>query len=492
MRIIIDGFDPTVLYLISSYLTLERKVMITVRTQSIRLLIALCPILLPMPATGLSSLAKNDPYPVFSSVDPQDYLYTREKLQIKDPELAKRKKDTVGISISPFGQNADMGRNVNGVRANLGDLTGNWGMIPLLYGPIPPGKTLAPTLQIALDNLFPGIASGDLNDGTKIDPNQQFGYFAVPLEYRKRGVRFELDADIYAGFGLQFQMGLASMSQTSTGFIDLTECTPSRCQFDPAPLTGANVIKYLMSEAPTIAKEIQLDICNYCQTSVEEIRALLFWRRGFELNGEDDDWASLLLIPFWNIGGTVSPGNENRFSQNGFNRAFAVPFGNNNHSGVGFTVGLDIDFIESIEIGAEVGMTYFFKKNFEKFRVPNSPYQSGIYPFTTDVSIQPGYNWNFGAKIACFHFLERLSGYFEYIQVEHKPDDIKLRKCQDEGFFLPQQLECQSGFKAKFIDAALNYDISPNIALGVFWQAPISQLNSYRVSTIMLSFNATF
>ena len=466
--------------------------MITVRTQSIRLLIAVCVILIPMPAFGLSSLAKNDPYPVFSSLDPHEYLYMHEKLRIKDPAFAAKKRDNVGISISPFGQNANNGRNVSGVRTELGDLTGNWGMIPLLYGPIPPGRTLAPTLQVALDNLFPGVAPGDLSDGTKIDPEHLFGYFSVPLEYRKRGVRFELMADIYAGFGLQFQMGVASMTQTSTGFLDLTICTPEGCHFNPTPLTGENVVKYLMSEIKSIAEEIKLDLCNFNQTSVEEIRLSLFWRRGFELNGDEDDWPTFLLVPFWTVGGTVSPGNDSRIVQGGFNQAFAVPFGNNNHSGVGFTAGLDIDFVESIEVGAEVGMTYFFKKNFDKFRVPTSIYQSSIFPYTTDVTIQPGFNWHFGAKIACWHFLERLSGYLEYIQLQHKQDDIKLRKCEDEGFFLPEQLECLSDFKVKYIDTALNYDISPNICLGVFWQAPISQQNAFRSSTIMLSFNATF
>lgn len=466
--------------------------MIRARTHSTWLLLAAYCLLANAQVHALSSLAKNDPYPVYSSLDPHTFLYTHEKLRIKDPELAKRKKDNVGISLSPFGQNADRGRDVDGVRSPLGDLTGNWGMIPLMYGPIPDGKTMAPTLQTALDNLFPGVAPGDLNDSTKIDPNQQFGYFSVPLKYRKRGVRFELMADIYAGFGVSLQTGVVSMTQTNTGFVDLTVCTPSDCQFDPAPLTGQNVEKFLMSELKTIAKEIKLDICDYCQTSIEEVRINLFWRRGFELNHDDEDWPGFLLIPFFTIGGTVSPGDENRISEGGLNKAFALPFGNNDHSGIGFTTGLNIDFIESIEIGAEVGMTYFFQRNFEKFRVPTSVFQTSIYPFTTDVSIRPGYNWHFGAKIASFHFLERLSGYFQYIQMEHKQDDIKLRKCEDEGIFLPTQLEKVSGFKSKFIDVALNYDISPNIGLGMFWQAPITQRNSYRSSTIMLSFNASF
>ncbi len=466
--------------------------MIMVRTLLARLLIAGCFLALHLPAYGLSSLAKNDPYPVFTSLDPHTFLYTHEKLKITDPDFAARKRDNVGISISPFGQNAERGRNLQCVKTELGDLGGRWGMIPLLYGPIPNGQTLAPTLQTALDNLFPGVTPGSLNDGTKIDPTQNFGYFSVPLKYRKRGVRFQMQADIYAGFGLTLETGLVSMSQTVTGFINLTECTPSDCQFDPAPLTGQDVNKYLMSELKPIASEICLNICDYCETSVEEVRMNLFWRRGFEINKDDEEWPHFLIIPFFEIGGTVSPGDENRIDDGGLDRAFFVPFGNNDHSGVGFSTGLNVDFVESIEVGAEVGMTYFFKRNFDKMRVPTSEFQSGIYPFTTEVSVHPGFNWHFGGKIAAYHFLDKLSGYFQYIQMEHKPDDITLRCCEDAEIFLPQQLEKISGFKAKFIDVALNYDISPNIGLGLFWQAPISQRNSYRSSTVMFSFYATF
>ncbi len=457
----------------------------------------------PLPLQALSSLARNDPYPVFSSVDPHEFLYLHEKLQVKNPELAARKRDNVGITISPFGQNADRGRNSHCQKVTLGDLNGRWGMIPLLYGPIPPGRTLPPVLTTALENLFPGATPGSLNDGTKIDPNQDFGYFSVPLKYRKRGVRFELAADIYAGFGLSVQAGIASMSQTNTGFIDKTGCTIPTCAnitagtatgspFNPSPLTNDTVRQYLMSELKTIAKEIGLDICDYCQVSVEEVRINLFWRRGFEINQNDEDWPTFIIMPFLTVGGTVSPGTDKRLDNQFFNRAFYVPSGNGEYSGVGFTGGFDIDFIESIEIGAEVGMTYFFERKFSKYRVPTSEFQTSIYPFTTDVKIHPGFNWHFGAKIAAYHFLDKLSGWFEYIQMEHKPDNIQLRNCEDVNSFLPQQLEKTTGFKAKFIDVALNYDISPNIGLGLFWQAPISQLNSYRSSTVMFTFYTTF
>ncbi len=466
--------------------------MMTARTVLLRLLIMGCFLAVHLPVHTLSSLAKNDPYPVFSSLDPHTFLYTHEKLKITNPDFAERKRDNVGIALSPFGQNAERGRDLDGKKVPLGDLTGRWGMIPLLYGPIPTGKTLAPILQTALANLFPGVSAGSLNDGTKIDPDQDFGYFSVPLKYRKRGVRLQLEADIYAGFGLSIKTGIVSMSQTNTGFLDLTSCTQPTCPFDPSPLTDKDVRKYLMSELKPIAQEIGLNICDFCETSIEEVRIQLFWRRGFEINKDDEDWPHFLIIPFFQIGGTVSPGDEDRLDEQSFDKAFALPFGNNDHSGVGFTAGLNIDFVESIEVGAEVGTTYFFERNFEKVRVPTSVFQSGIYPFTTDVSVHPGFNWHFGGKIAAYHFLDRLSGYFQYVQMEHKQDDITLRKCEDAGTFLPEQLEKLTGFKAKFIDIALNYDISPNIGLGLFWQAPISQRNSYRSSTILFSFYATF
>lgn len=465
--------------------------MIAVRRANIRIIIV-CFFLSYTSVNALSSLARNDPYPVFSSLDPHTFLYTHEKLKIIDPEFAKLKRDNVGISLSPFGQNADRGRDFRGRRVELGDLMGRWDMLALLYGPIPPGRTMAPTLQTALTNLFPGVAVGDLNDPTKIDPNENFGFFSIPIEYRKRGVRVVLQGDIYAGFGISLETGVVSMTQTVTGFIDLTPCIPTICPFNPAPLTPAQIETFLMSQLQTIAAEINLDIGNFCATSIEEVRVNLFWRRAFELNGNEEDWPHFLLMPFFVISGTVSPGTDTRLTSGGLNKAFATPFGNNTHTGIGFTTGLDIDFVESIELGAEVGMTFWFKRNFEKFRLPTSESQLGIYPFFTDVEIRPGLNWHFGGKIAAYHFLDRLSAWLQYIQMQHCADDINLRKCEDEGIFLPQAFEELTAFKAKFINVGLNYDISPNISLGLFWQAPLSQQNTYRSSTVMFSFNATF
>lgn len=468
--------------------------MITMRRQWLVVCIGIGMLVTSRELGALSSLARNDPYPVYTSLDPQDFLLTAEKLRIREPDFASRKRSNASISISPFGENAERGRNLAHKRVVLGDLEGRWGMIPLLFGPIPPGQTLAPTLQTALANLFPGVAPGTLSDPSKIDPNQDFGYFTVPFKYRKRGVRFQLEAMIGGGFGVNIETGLASLTQTHTGFIDLTGCVAPTCPFNPSPLTNAQVIQYLMEPLDQIADEIQLGLCDFSAFSVEEVRLNLFWRHIYELNTEENEegYPHFMFIPYIEVSGSVSPADVKDPNKENFNEAFAAPLGNDDHSAVGFTAGLDFDFVEAMEIGAEVGMTYFFKHNFDNFRVPTSEYQTGIYPYRTSVTITPGFNWHFGAKIAAYHFLDKLSGYFQYIQMEHKQDSITLRKCEDEGIFLPEVLECRSGFMAKMANIALNYDLSPNMGLGVFAQLPLDQRNAYRTTTIMLSFNASF
>ena len=461
------------------------------RTNILGISFALFALIAMVRIEALSSLARNDAYPVFSSLDPQDFLLTHVKLQIKDPEFAKLKNDNAGISISPFGQNAERGRDLDGVRTPLGDLKGRWGMIPLLFGKIPPGQTLAPVLETALNNLFPGVAPGDLNDPNVIDPNQEFGYFSVPLKYRKRGVRFDLFAYIGGGFGVNFQTGVVCLSQTSTGFIDKTCDVTFGCPFQPS-VSKEDVEKYLMKPLKTIAEQIKLSLCDFSEVSIEEIRFNLFWRNAFEVNKNLDDWPLFLFIPFLELSASISPGETKDPDNQLFNKAFAVPFGNNDHTAVGFTAGMNFDFIESIEIGAEVGSTYFFKQDFDSYRVPTSACQTGIFPFRTSVRIRPGINWHFGAKLSAYHFLDRLSGWFQYVQMEHKPDSITLRKCEDLGFFLPEVLECRSSFKVKVANMALNYDISPNIALGIFVQLPLGQQNAYRSTTVMFSFNGNF
>lgn len=481
----------------------------------------------PLIEATLTTLAKNDPFPVFTTQDPHTFLLLKKKLEYKDIDFAACMGETFCFSISPFAQNANHGLNYQGGRTEgfclqgpggltdpcgvnpdvcladlcntdttcgagrlkdrcteLGNLEGLWNMPALLFGPTPQGHTLAPTLQIAQEALYPNQPL-PLEDNSLIDPAQRCGFFSVPLSYRKRGLRFDMAAQICGGLGFDLQTGVADITQTLIRFVDLTPTSTLILDNPCFSCDRCNVEDFLMDELDDIADEICLDLCDFHELSIEEVRFNLYWRTLFDLNRDCREWPRFLLVPFAMFSGSVSPGkvNTNR-------KPFAVPFGNNGHNALGFSGGLNFDFVDTIEIGGEIGFTHFFEKDFSCFFVPNFEEQRGIFPFMTNVSIQPGHNWHFAGKISAYHFLEHLSLYFQYVMIDHGQDKIETCPCDDA--FLPEVLECLSNWRVKLGNVGANYDLTPNCGLGFFWQMPFSQRNAYKSTTVMFSFYATF
>ena len=467
----------------------------------------------------LTSLAKNDALPMFTTLNLDDeYLLTREQLEYKfdgsdgrEYEWADKKRNRAGIFLSPFAQNADRGKMITGQLCNptispcpwlndtpLGDLTGRTSMIAMLYSNavdgftnFPQGQTLPESLTSALNTLFPITdtatgARGGLNNEGNIDPAQQYGFFSFPLTYRKRGIAFEASVLFAKNFGLLAQARVSTIRQVSERVIDLTAGS------DFAPLTSASVTKpntenFLMDPLGTIAEEIHVNLCNFIKTAMEEVWINLYWRQAFPMNeNAESEWARFLLIPYVEVGAGGSFGKlDNDF------KFFAVPFGNNKHNSVGFTAGINFDFLQTIEIGGEAGYTHFFSRTYCR-PIPTSEFQSNLFPFSTNVKVSPGGNWYFGARIAAYHFLEHLSMYFEWFVLDHAQDTICLTEPDPTNAFLPGDLACTTSFKTKLGNAGFNYDLSPNLGLGFLWQIPFSQRNSYRSSTLMASINVTF
>lgn len=458
----------------------------------------------------LTTLAKNDPIPMFTTLNLDDaLLLTRKQLLYKfdalngwDYEWADKKKDHVNISVSPFNQSADRGKTIKGSLCPavtdtcstlgdtpLGDLTGRTDMIALLYGKVPEGQTQPTILATASAKLFP--SGTGLNNEANIDPNQQLGFFSFPLKYRKRGLRIEASGQLPLGFLLQMQAGFASIRQTREDTINKTNLyDPTTSNFTPVTPTVDvdNVNEYLMNQVVAIADELNIDFCDFIETSLEDIRFNLYWRQFFAVNEEaESSWARFLAIPYLELSGSLSPvrvDNGRKF--------FALPFGNNRHSSAGLTAGINLDFIETIEIGGEVGFTHFFKKEYCNMPMPTSQFQQNLYPYSANASVTPGENWHFCARLAAFHFLDRLSMNFEWYVLDHQPDHITVLTPDPTNAFMPEVLECRSSFKVKLGNIALNYDFSPNFNVGLLWQIPFSQRNAYRSSTIMAGINVTF
>lgn len=453
----------------------------------------------------ITNYSKNDPFPIFSTLDPEQlFLYTYHCMELKGLATDRKRQEWFNLSISPFGQNANDGKNSFNVITPLGDLNGRWGMVPLLFGPTPQGKVFPPALVTAQSVLFPTVPMGTpIDDPASVDPGQNLGYFSIPMEYRKRGLRFDFSAQILCDFGLNLKVGLADIRQTAQ-FVNLTcnataPCSTTACSLTTAcinpnnpALTGANVNTYLMNTCVLneIANQINWSLDNFCKFSAEDIRLGAYWRHAFPINpgGSTEDCfccPTFLLIPYAQLQGSFAVGYVRQY-----NHPFALSFGNNSHNALGATAGINLDFTDTIEIGMEASATHFFERGFCNVPVPTHPCQSGIYPFQTDVNIQPGNNYEFAAKMFAYHFVECLNFHFQYVLIRHECDCFRLQ-CPDPAF-LPHLLEKRSCWTAQVANIGLNYDISPHISLGFLWQAPISQRNTYRSTTVMFGFNATY
>jgi hypothetical protein len=318
------------------------------------------------------------------------------------------------------------------------------------------------------------------------DTSGNVGYFSVPLKYRKSGVRFELSVQPVEDFGFTFQAGLADIKQTLTSFIDLTPTVSLDDSIFPA-LVVQQVETLLMSstQADEIFRQIGLEVCDFEEDSVEDIRYFFWWRRAFQVNNCNEGWPRLLFIPFAQLEGTAAIGKKQNRA-----KAFALPFGNDGHTSVGFSAGFHLDFEDTIQFGFFGGYTHFFPRTIANFRVPNSTQQSGVFPCSTTVKRSPGHNSIFGALFHAYRFLERLSFWAEYDYIHHTEDTLTLTSPDDA--FKPRVLECLSKWRVQVLNTGLNYEISPNITIGFAIQWPIVQRNAYRATTLAGSLIGTF
>jgi hypothetical protein len=477
------------------------------------LLISLATIFIAHDLSALSNLARNDAYPVFSTLDPYNFLYKREKMDMKGLDYGTKNFEFLGLSISPYGQTADSGKDYDGTSTDeshtvpLGDVTGKWAMVPMTFNngnacddgfyPCDLSCTLSNARQKLFDkwqsNYTEAYNDQNFNNPSALDPAELCGFFSNDLKYTKRGCRLELAANIRGGFGFTTQASFADINQTLLTRTNTTPATGTDCPTVPA---YEDVNKYLMKEITNIAKEAGYDLSDFHESGVEEVRLNLYWRKAIAVNRDRKGYPKCLLMPFFVASGSFSPKTISP------HKIYAVPFGNNGHNAYGFSGGLNIDFFESIEFGAEGGLTHFGPRDICNFPIPNSPLQKGLYPFNTTVNYCPGHNWHFATTVAAQRFLENLSVYFQFVIIHHEKDCFQIKDngqtCCDSGEkmklenFTPSTLINRSMWTAKVGNLAFNYDVSPNISLGFLWQAPLAQRGTYRSSMVMASFNGTY
>ncbi len=511
---------------------------------------------------GFPSLTRNDPLPFFSNYYPYSYLSQKQKAALMAYSYAYA-ENRFRVSLSAYGQFATRARDSEAHTINIGDINGRWNMLGLFYD------------QKMRDVLYPVLGMTpptDGPDGTNpckslienpiyVDPNQEFGFFTIPVKYQKFGVRLESELLLidrcYYAVGLRVQWGITDVRQNLRGSFEAddmdltgqalgraspgaqrglsTSMPPTTLPLPQPPIAVAppyinaltspvppcpmpintnncveqiqpfvpcdtetwcfafpatckqTVIENIMKQTDIIANILGLDVCNYHKIGMDDLRLSLFWRQIFIMNEDDERYPRLLFMPFLELGVGIPMTKE---IPN--NKMFAVPIGNNHHTYAGGKAGFTIDFLDTIDIYAAGGFSYFLKRDYCNYRMPTSPAESGIFPYCADVNLKPGTTWNFDIGMNAYHFLENLTFWGQYSYVSHAQDKIVVCKSFiPEGSqyyytgFDVERAECFSKWESQLFTAGFNYDLTDNFSFGVLWQGPLAVRNAYRPGTWM-------
>lgn len=506
----------------------------------------------------ITTLNRNDPVPPYTVDNPFALLGTNQYEFLKGFTKDYHKQH-FAIEIMPFYQRASRGANACGCDTELGDILGRWNMIALLpYNTctivnnrpvytstntdLPCGYTHPTKLITIRDQLLTEIYDLVATSGSRVpeelktvegllsvqatntSTTGKFGFFSVPMNYKKSGVRFNAQIYIGKGFGVDAQTGFADIRQCAT-FVDQTPTATRNNPFNDLTIDAAEpqhadrvytatwvqickkVSLILMSQLDQIVTNSQINksICQYHASSIEDIYAEIFWRRPIRVNKDvkGEEYPQFLFIPFIAVGGSFGVAKVPCQNQ-----LLGVAFGNQCHNSARFRAGMSLDFYDAVQLNVEFGGTFFNTKTFNSYPMPNNEFQYAIYPHATTVKIKPGDNWHTAIGFNAQHFFDQFSFTFNYIFASHQKDCIELAcnnlnyaagahgeetTCRDDIHpFKPCSLMCKSEWTVQVFDAALNYAISPYARIGVMMQIPFKRKNAYRSSTFAASLFASF
>ncbi len=438
-----------------------------------------------------SRVTQHDPYPLYTAMYPYNFLSLNERRTEKGMDSIFD-SEHFRWSVSALYSNADFSTTFFKEKNQpLFNLTGAWNVVGVFYNQSPVQPTsgtgpleltpfqafLAQKLDISTDlNTDEAKAFRHVIDPANVDSKQQFGFMDVPGEYRKYGLRTQIEALFFWGFGMRASTGVSDIRSTPCiahklpdPFKDTTESTElrrdERC--DPLALSceatgrectvfdedaGENrsarlesftepqkklVLNKIIDQFDTLAKELGYDPSAYNETDIEDIDFQLYWRRPILINESRPQWPDMFVTPFL-IGHATVP-LADRVDPT---KLFALAHGNNDFAAYGLSGGFSLDFVDMVQIAFDAGMTRFDEEHRTNIPVPTSPLQQGILPRTANANIKPGTNWSFGASLYAYYMYERLSFGIEYRLVHHTEDEVtftSVNKLSDEQLKLANE-----------------------------------------------------
>lgn len=373
-----------------------------------------------------------------------------------------------------------------------------------------------------------------LNPTTLAQDKKYFGALSVPFTYERLGARFECNFEITPFFGLYARTGFSQIKNIihNNGIKDLStdsqatitipnattpiykaslynglytsngvnmtpeytgQTAPNNSTFtvgaDPFATTAFdNNVTNNLTDLFSATRGIDYRIENWTRKGLEDVEVGVFLRKTFLLHPRASKrhlFENIILTPYATFAATLATAELKDYRQ-----ALSFASGNNGHNSMGGEVGLTIDFNSTIEVGGKIGFTHFFAEDFYQRPCPTHELQRVIYPFKTDLHVEPGYNWNMGICMNAYHFLETVSFYASYDRVEHTKDTTTLLKTNQ--YFKPEMLDELSSWSSQMITLALDFELHDQIHFALAWQGPIKQENAYATHTFMGSLGFMF
>lgn len=505
----------------------------------------------PAHAGIITTLNRNDPVPVYTVDTSFARMGTHHFEYLKGQERDDYIQH-ISLEVLPFYQRANRGTDAYGnAVSDLSSLDGRWNMIAILpfnelsavnHVPSPTSTKCdipawaeepIPTLVTVRNNLLnqvyaafidPDVCPQELKsvegmlgvqqmkvlDSTPLDPDtpqNNLGYFTVPMRYKKYGVRFDLQAYLLGGFGLEAQFGAATIQQAGE-LVDTTPRAALRNPFANTRVSDDNwktvtqlVSDQLMAKHGECFRSMGQSACKFQQTSSEDVHLEAYWRWPIVINGDADEfeYAKFLFIPFVRGGGSLFWSKERDP-----NFLFSLPFGNNGHDAWRMAAGFSFNFFETVQLSFEAGGTFFNTRKYCNIPVPTNDYQCQLYPYRADICVKPGNNWHVVLGMYAPYFLDRFSCNVDYVYVNHARNTITLlteNKCSATvpatcangcAPYRPCILECQSPWVVQLLNTSITCDLSTNFKVGAFIQIPLRRRNAYRAATYALSVATAF
>ncbi len=424
-------------------------------------------------------------------------------------------KGDICFHLSPFYQHTHTARNGDGTKVLLGERLGKWNMLGLFYGMAAAPQDIGSfsNLNNAKTNVS-GLTTitynnKDITDVSNYDPNNpdiKLGYFdTVDLRYEKLGVRSQLSMNFGFGLGLSIKGGVVNYKQSPTfnyqptatatatpaagGEGGASPATTSAITSDPTLRGKLN--DYLMSQQvrDLIFSEIDLDIKEVQKSALEDMHMQLFWTHPFDLKEKNE--TTVTIAPYIAAGVWLPTGDEQNSK-----KAFSLATGNDGYFGISTEIALNFDFPGMIQVGIGGGSLFFNSRELTNYRVPSSLYQSGIYPWKTSISKEPGITWYANASIKAENFISDLSLYLDYVFSYHDKDTISLKEKNSDrraafAAGLPRLID-ESSWKNQQFNIGLKYNVTSVLAFGGMIQGHVSGVRVSKGTTFLGSMTLSF